>query len=159
MTRFCNIFEFESTWWRFFQKRVVCTKFNIYVFITSPDTLIIDTLESQIILKVFRSKKSEGAKQDSHNRWHTVYLIYWLYYNYASWKIGVVVCSCYRVYQLLTTGRWFSPGTPVLSTSVAGRYDIIEILLNVALNTITLTACLPLPLSLNGTLVPTFNHS
>ena len=25
-------FDFERTWWRLFQKRVVCTKFDIYVF-------------------------------------------------------------------------------------------------------------------------------
>jgi len=27
-------FDFESTWWKLFQKRVVRTKFDIYVFIT-----------------------------------------------------------------------------------------------------------------------------
>jgi hypothetical protein len=26
-------FDFVRTWWRLFQKRVVCTKFDIYVFI------------------------------------------------------------------------------------------------------------------------------
>jgi hypothetical protein len=29
-------FDFERTWWRLFQKRVVCTKFDIYVFIFWP---------------------------------------------------------------------------------------------------------------------------
>ena len=28
-------FDIEPTWWRLFQKRVVHTKFDIYVFITS----------------------------------------------------------------------------------------------------------------------------
>ena len=32
---------------------------------------------------------------------------------------------------------WFSPGTPVSSVNKADRYDITEILLNVALNIIT----------------------
>jgi hypothetical protein len=36
---------------------------------------------------------------------------------------------------LLTHGRWFSPGTPVSSTTKTGRHDIAEILLKVALNT------------------------
>jgi len=31
-------FDFERTWWRLFQKRVVCTKFDIYVFIDNFDT-------------------------------------------------------------------------------------------------------------------------
>jgi hypothetical protein len=37
--------------------------------------------------------------------------------------------------QLLTHGRWFSPGTPASSTTKAGRHDIAEILLKVALST------------------------
>jgi hypothetical protein len=40
-----------------------------------------------------------------------------------------------KVYQLLVSGRWFSPVTPASSTTKAGRHDIAEILLKVALNT------------------------
>jgi hypothetical protein len=36
---------------------------------------------------------------------------------------------------LLVHGRWLSPGTPASSTTKAGRHDIAEILLNVALST------------------------
>jgi hypothetical protein len=39
-------------------------------------------------------------------------------------------------YQLLAHGRWFFPDTPASSTTKTGRYDITEILLKVALNTI-----------------------
>ena len=38
-----------------------------------------------------------------------------------------------KVYQLLSNGRWFSPGTPVSSTTKTGRHDIAEILLKAAL--------------------------
>jgi hypothetical protein len=38
-----------------------------------------------------------------------------------------------KAYQLLAHGRWFSPGTPVSSTTKTGRHDIAEILLKVAL--------------------------
>jgi hypothetical protein len=38
-----------------------------------------------------------------------------------------------QVYQLLTQGRWFSPGTPASSITKTGRHDIAEILLKVAL--------------------------
>jgi len=41
-----------------------------------------------------------------------------------------------KVYHLLAHGRWFSPGTPASSTTKAGRQDIAEILLKVALSTI-----------------------
>jgi hypothetical protein len=40
-----------------------------------------------------------------------------------------------KVYKLLPHGRWFSPGTPVSSTTKTGRHDIAEILLKVTLNT------------------------
>jgi hypothetical protein len=43
-----------------------------------------------------------------------------------------------NVCQLLATGRWFSPGTPVSSINKTDRHDITEILLKVALNTINL---------------------
>ena len=49
---------------------------------------------------------------------------------------------CDKVCQWLVTGRWFSPGTPVSSTNKNDRHDITEILLKVALNTITLTLLL-----------------
>ena len=44
-----------------------------------------------------------------------------------------------KVCQWLTSGRWFSPGTPVSSTNKTDRRDIVEILLKVALSTIKLT--------------------
>jgi hypothetical protein len=37
---------------------------------------------------------------------------------------------------LLAHGQWFSPGIPASSTTKTGHYDIAEILLKVALNTI-----------------------
>jgi hypothetical protein len=39
----------------------------------------------------------------------------------------------------VTSGRWFSEGTPVSSTNKTDSHNITEILLKVALNTITLT--------------------
>jgi hypothetical protein len=44
-----------------------------------------------------------------------------------------------NVCRWLAAGRWYSPGTPVSSNSKTDRHDIAKILLNVALNTITLT--------------------
>jgi len=42
---------------------------------------------------------------------------------------------CDKVCQWLVTGRWFSSGSPVSSTNKTDRYNITEILLKVALNT------------------------
>jgi len=49
---------------------------------------------------------------------------------------------CDQICQWLATGQWFSPGTPVSSTNKTNCHDITEILLKVALNTITLTITL-----------------
>ena len=46
-------------------------------------------------------------------------------------------------FQLFAAGQGFSAGTPVFSTNETDRHDISEILLKVALITITLT---PLPM-------------
>jgi hypothetical protein len=40
-----------------------------------------------------------------------------------------------KVYQVLSHGWWFSPGTPASSATKTGRHDIAEIFLKVALNT------------------------
>ena len=46
---------------------------------------------------------------------------------------------CDNVCQWLVAGGWFSPGTPVSSTYKTDRNNINEVLLKVALNTITIT--------------------
>ena len=56
-----------------------------------------------------------------------------------SWRGVLDTTLCNKVCQWLATGRPFSPGTPVSSTNKANRHDITEILLKVALNTMTLT--------------------
>ena len=54
-----------------------------------------------------------------------------------SWR-GVLDTTLFdKVCHLLVTGRWFSLGTLVSSTNKTDCQDIVEILLKVALNTIT----------------------
>ena len=52
---------------------------------------------------------------------------------------GVYSIQCDKVCQSLATGRRFSQGTLVSSTNKTDSHDITEILLKVALNTITIT--------------------
>ena len=49
---------------------------------------------------------------------------------------------CDKVCQWLVAGRWFSPSTPISRTNKTDRHYITEILLKVALSTITLTLLL-----------------
>jgi hypothetical protein len=48
------------------------------------------------------------------------------------------VCQWFASGQWFTSGRWFSLGTVVSSTNKTDTHEIIEILLKVALSTITL---------------------
>ena len=54
--------------------------------------------------------------------------------------IDTILCD--QVCQWLAVGRWFSVGTPVSSIDITDRHDIAEILLKLALNTISLTLTL-----------------
>ena len=49
---------------------------------------------------------------------------------------------CDKICRWLAAGRWFSPGIPVYSTNKTDLHDVTEILLKVALNTITLSIAL-----------------
>ena len=49
------------------------------------------------------------------------------------------ITLCDQAYQWLGPGLWFSPSTSVSSTNKTCRHDVTELLLKVALNTITLT--------------------
>jgi hypothetical protein len=53
-----------------------------------------------------------------------------------SWRGVLDITLCDIICQWLATGQWFSPGTPVSSTNKTDHYDITEILLKVALNSI-----------------------
>ena len=50
-------------------------------------------------------------------------------------KCNPLAAASDKAYQLTAQGQWFSPGTPASSTTKAGRHDIGEILLKVALST------------------------
>jgi hypothetical protein len=85
------------------------------------------------------------------------YVAYWLYYICVTHKMIILLlylCDTQNDYTITifvwhtksisVRNRikyhydWFSPGTPVSSTSKTDHHDITEILLKVALNTITL---------------------
>ena len=61
------------------------------------------------------------------------------------WTLFMARCTryifllCDKVFQWLATCWWFSPGTPLSSTNKTDRHDVTEILLKVAINTLTLT--------------------
>jgi hypothetical protein len=74
-----------------------------------------------------------------------------LFMGTSHWWRGVLDTTLYdKVCQWLATGQWVSPGTAVTSINKTDRHDIDELLLKVALNTITLAlAEILLKLALN----------
>jgi hypothetical protein len=60
-------------------------------------------------------------------------------FRYRLWRGVLNTTLCDKVFQWLTTGWWFSPGSPVSSTNKTDCHDITEILLKVVLNIITTT--------------------
>jgi hypothetical protein len=65
--------------------------------------------------------------------------IWYLWYVYNRHLSGHNIQTPIRLYgQWLTVGRWFSPGTSVSSINKTARHNITEIVLKVALNTISL---------------------
>ena len=64
-------------------------------------------------------------------------IFYWK--NVICLYILLETTLCEKVCQWLAISRWFFPGTPVSSTNKTDHYDITEILLKVALNTINQT--------------------
>ena len=57
--------------------------------------------------------------------------------HYSRGVVNTTICD--KVCQWLAAGGRFHPGTPVSSTYKTDRYNIPEILLKVALNTITIS--------------------
>ena len=67
-------------------------------------------------------------------------LILWVGIPFRRGVLNTTLCD--KVCQWLATGRWFSQDTPVSFTNKTNHHDITEMLLKVALNTITLTPVL-----------------
>ena len=120
-------FDYEPTC-KLFQKRVVCNKFEIYVFIYSCNYYHF----------------LEGPSWSiSYGSWVYDYLDNQCQSPLMLWvriplKRGVLDTTlCDKVCQWLVAGRWFSPCTDVSFTNKTDRHDIAAILLKVALDTIT----------------------
>jgi len=67
-------------------------------------------------------------------------LTLWVRIQFRGGVLDTTLCGNFC--QWLAAGLWFSPGSPVSSTNNTDHHNITEMLLKVALNTITLTPCL-----------------
>ena len=66
--------------------------------------------------------------------------LHWLFKFYPGKQMyNAKTTNSDKVYQWFATCWWFSPGTPISSTNKTDRHNVTEILLKVALNTITIT--------------------
>ena len=89
------------------------------------------------------SRPSSFYQRDHRGRWIYNYLWNQCLSPLMLWvRISLITrCTdrtlCDKGWQWLATGRWFFLGPPVSSTNTIDCHDITEILLKVALNTIT----------------------
>jgi hypothetical protein len=60
----------------------------------------------------------------------------------CSWRGLLNTTLCDKVCQLLATGQWFSPGTPVSSTNKTDHHDLTEILFKEALSVVSRIAAI-----------------
>ena len=69
------------------------------------------------------------------------YVVHHFYCEFESrsWWGVLDTTLCDKVCHWLVAGWWFCEGIPVFSTNKTDRHDITEIVLNVALNTVTLS--------------------
>jgi hypothetical protein len=111
------------------------------VFVLSIHPLQI--LYAQILFfkwKFFKTFEGSGGSMSSivglpNNSYKHITNTAWVRARFCKLQKGCTRLASAKDYQLLAPGRWFSPGTPVSSTTKTGRHDIAEILLKVALNT------------------------
>jgi len=69
-------------------------------------------------------------------------MVFWFYrFESRSGEVYSIPTVCDKVCQWLVIDQWFSPGISVSSTNKTVGHDITEILLKVALNTITPSIC------------------
>ena len=110
---------------------------------TSPWTSFELTLYHTITTTVYKEEVSSWSW--SYNSWIYNYLcnqcllplILWVRISPRRGVLAITLCD--KVCQWLVTGSYFSPVTPVSSTSKTDPHNITEILLNATLNTISLT--------------------
>ena len=94
-----------------------------------------------LIIFYFLREKNWGRRDRMLVGFRTTCTIGTYHHSYCEfepclWRGVLDTTLCDKVCQWFTTGRLFSPGTPVSSTNKSDRHDIAEILLKVALNII-----------------------
>jgi hypothetical protein len=143
------------------QQNVFCN-YGDYCYQKNPDHLekFYHPKKVQLINTFIKVWYTMGEFQVNMRAVLAVIIWYWIYNYLYNWCLSSLMlwvpiplsvrCTtlCDKVCQWLAAGRWFSPGTPVSSTNKTDGHDITEILLKVALKTITLT---PIKVNMQGT--------
>ena len=101
-----------------------------------------DVNHQNIIKTYFKQSMVVPSWSWSYGSWIYNYLCNQYLSPLAFWvrtllRWGVLDTTLCEIYQWFVAGQWFSSGTPVSSSNKTDHHDITEILLKVALNTIT----------------------
>jgi hypothetical protein len=107
----------------------------VIIIILKVDTLMMIQVSICLIMKWFQSRFLHYFFV-CENKWNKIYFP--VVFEIRSWQGVLETTLCDKVCQWLAKGQWFSTGTQVSSTNKTDPHDITEILLKMALNTITL---------------------
>ena len=127
---------------------VFCTSLYVPSFCHCIDYCCLSFFDLQLLMTCNLLKSTEPSWPWSYGSWIYNYLCkqclsplqLWMWIPLRRGVLDTTLCD--KVCQWLTTGWWFSRGTPVSTTNKTDHHDLTEILLKVALNTITITLTL-----------------
>ena len=126
----------KNSEWRRTSVTVTCTCIHLHFVSVNDDWINISVMKlkplfSFIYVETHWQPIAHGAT--------VVVIVWYLELQLPMQSVPINTSVVIQHYAIFAAGRWFSPGTPVSSTNKTNCHDITEILLKVALNTITLT--------------------
>ena len=151
---FLQSFDYERTWWRLFQKRVVFAKLDLYVslivFYFDMHLIVQHDCECILIWIILWSRPNSNYFESVPTAWyylcfifHSSYLLLYMFVfyhkiisnemsnlrnkrSYINTNINNTNVLNYKVCQWHEAGRWFSPSTPVYTTNKTDHHDIFK---------------------------------
>jgi hypothetical protein len=122
---------FERTWWRLFQKHVMCSKKVLFMSHSVKESFILWHIGTLVIIT--EGRRCRPGRDRMVVGFTTTCTLVPITTKVVSLNPVHGEVYSIQVCQWLATGRWFSAGTSISSTIKTDRHDITEILMKVTL--------------------------